>query len=560
MRVQHGQAFAHGGEHAQRQAVHLHQPGGVQVVLVPLDHGAVGHGRVLHRHQGGQRVLGDHETARVLGQVPREVDQFAGQGHHPPHQWRVRVEATLAQRLGQRFVAAPAVQAGGQFVDLVRRQAEYAGHVAHRAAATVADRHGGQRGAFAAVAVEYVLQYFLAALVFEIDVDVRGLVAFFGDEALEQQFHVAGVDLGHAQHVAHRRIGGRAAALAQDLLAARVAHDIVHGEEVGLVLFLVDQGEFVLDLRALFVRGTCAPAPSHALFHQRAQPAGRVVPGRDQFARVGVLQLLEVEPAACGDAHGFGQQRRWVQRCQRLAGSDMPLAVGKQPPAGIGDGAVVADRGEGVLQGAAPAHVHVHIAAGHQRDGVFAAEVLQRGQALPVVSLPMQFHRQPQPLREARLQPGGIGGAGRAVQPQAQQAGRQRIEILAQAAVLALGGAPATGGDQLAQAGIGGLVGAQQHQLGAVVELEFRAGDQRQVVLFRRLPSPHDAGQRAFVGDRQRTVALALGACEQFLGDRRAALEAEGRQAMQFGVVGQGGTHENQPCSIHGPPRPSARV
>jgi len=66
-------------------------------------------------------------------------------------------------------------------------------------------------------------------------------------------------------------------------------------------------------------------------------------------------------------------------------------------------------------------------------------------------------------------------------------------------------------------------------------------------VLFRCLPGPHDAGQRAFVGDRQRTVALALGTCEQFLGDRRAALEAEGRQAMQLGVIGQGGAHENQP-------------
>jgi len=357
-------------------------------------------------------------------------------------------------------VAAPAVQAGGQLVDLVRRQAQHPRHIAHRTAAAVADRHGGERGAFAAVAVEHVLQHFLAALVFEVDVDVWRLVAFGGDEALEQQFHLAGVDLGHTQDVADRGIGGRAAALAEDLLAAREAHDVVHGQEVGLVLLRMDQVEFVFDLRALFGRGACLPAPLHAFFHQRAQPAGRIVPGRDQFARVGVLQLLEVEVAAVGDTHGFGQQRGWVQRGQRLAGADMPFAVGKQPPAGIGDGAVVADRGEGVLQGAAAAHVHVHIAAGHQRDGVLATEALQRGQALPVIGVPVQLHRQPQPLCEAGLQPGGVIGVGRAVQPQAQQAVGQRIQILAQAAVLALGRAPAAGGDQLAQAGIGGQVGA----------------------------------------------------------------------------------------------------
>ncbi len=148
-------------------------------------------------------MFGDHETTRVLGQVAREVDQFGGQGDHAPHQRGLRIETALAQCLRQRLVAAPAVQAGGQFVDLVWRQAQHPGHIAHRAAPPVADRHRGQGGAFAAVAVEYVLQHFLAALVFEIDIDVWRLVALGGDEALEQQLHLAGVDLGHAQHIAH---------------------------------------------------------------------------------------------------------------------------------------------------------------------------------------------------------------------------------------------------------------------------------------------------------------------------------------------------------------------
>jgi hypothetical protein len=47
-----------------------------------------------------------------------------------------------------------------------------------------------------------------------------------------------GVDLGDAQAVAHERVGRAAAALAQDALVARPAHDVGHGEEVRLVLEL----------------------------------------------------------------------------------------------------------------------------------------------------------------------------------------------------------------------------------------------------------------------------------------------------------------------------------
>ena len=59
----------------------------------------------------------------------------------------------------------------------------------------------------------------------------------------------------------------------------------------------------------------------------------------------------------------------------------------------------------------------------------------------------------------------------------------------------------------------------------------------------RCLPGAHDAGQRAFIGDRQRAIALAGGTREQLFGDRSTALETEGRQAVQFGVAGQFAVH-----------------
>ena len=77
-----------------------------------------------------------------------------------------------------------------------------------------------------------VLDDFFAPLVLEVDVDVGRLVALLGDEALEQHVAARRVDFGDAQAIADRGVGGRAAALAQDVLAAREAHDVVDRQEV----------------------------------------------------------------------------------------------------------------------------------------------------------------------------------------------------------------------------------------------------------------------------------------------------------------------------------------
>ncbi len=53
----------------------------------------------------------------------------------------------------------------------------------------------------------------------EVDVDVRRLAPLGRDEALEQQPGPHRVDRGDAEHVADRGVGGRAAPLAQDVLA-----------------------------------------------------------------------------------------------------------------------------------------------------------------------------------------------------------------------------------------------------------------------------------------------------------------------------------------------------
>ena len=69
------EALPDASQHAQRQAIDLEQLHRLQVVLVPLDDGAVRHRRVLHRHHRVQRRIADHEAADMLRQVAREFDQ-----------------------------------------------------------------------------------------------------------------------------------------------------------------------------------------------------------------------------------------------------------------------------------------------------------------------------------------------------------------------------------------------------------------------------------------------------------------------------------------------------
>ena len=234
-------------QHPQREAVHLEQAQRIEVVLVPLDDGARGHRRVFDRHHALEQAARDHEPADVLRQVARKPHQFVGERDEPLDHRVVGREARLADALGRHRAAIPPGEHAGEPIDLREVEAERLADVAHRALRPVGDERGRERRAVAAVFRIDVLDHLLAPLVLEVDVDVRRLVPLLRDEALEQHAHPRRIDLGDAERVAHRRIRRRAAALAQDVLAAREGDDVVDGQEVGLVLELGDQRQLVLD-------------------------------------------------------------------------------------------------------------------------------------------------------------------------------------------------------------------------------------------------------------------------------------------------------------------------
>ena len=178
--------------------------------------------------------------------MARRADQLAGEIERQAQAPVGEVEVQLLQRASVSTPSSDQPQTWAESVrDQVLGQAERLADVAQRALGAVADHGRAERGMVAAVGLEHPLHDDLAPLVLEIDIDVGRLAPLLGDEALEQQIVAVGIDRGDAEHVADRRVGGRAAPLAEDVLRAGEADDRVHRQEVRRVAQLLDQPQLV---------------------------------------------------------------------------------------------------------------------------------------------------------------------------------------------------------------------------------------------------------------------------------------------------------------------------
>ena len=79
MLVDEFEAFAQGGQHAEREHVDLQNAQGVEIVLVPFDRRALLHRGVHDRDDFVEPVAGDDEAAAMLRQMARKAGKFAGQ-------------------------------------------------------------------------------------------------------------------------------------------------------------------------------------------------------------------------------------------------------------------------------------------------------------------------------------------------------------------------------------------------------------------------------------------------------------------------------------------------
>src|SRR5271163_4421005 len=129
----------------------------------------------------------------------------------------------------------PAPDLGRQHLDEVFSKPQRLANVADCALGAIANHGRAEGGVIPAILVEDPLHDDLAPLVFEIDVDVRRLVALLRYEALEQEVISCRIDRGDAQDVADSAIRSATSSLTENVLRPRKADDRMDGQEVGRI-------------------------------------------------------------------------------------------------------------------------------------------------------------------------------------------------------------------------------------------------------------------------------------------------------------------------------------
>src|SRR5215217_3682774 len=180
------EASADAAQHAESKHIDFEDAQLVQVILVPLDDGSIFHRRIRYGQQMVEPVAGDDEAADMLAQMTREAIEGRRHLQYHRHGGVVRVYADGPNAVWIEVAGSPAPVQAAQHLDGVLGQTEDLADVADGAFGAICDVVGGEGCPVPAVLLVDVLHHLFAALVLEVHVDVRWLVALGGDEAFEQ--------------------------------------------------------------------------------------------------------------------------------------------------------------------------------------------------------------------------------------------------------------------------------------------------------------------------------------------------------------------------------------
>ena len=294
------------GQHPQRQHIDLQDAKAVDIVFVPTDNGPILHRGVFDGHKFIEPAFGHDEPAHVLRQVTGKADDLIDQIHRLDQPAVGRVQPDFAHPLGfQPLGREKSPKLGTECADGILTQPHGGPDLTNGALATVVDDGCAQARAVTAVAVIDVLDHLFSAFVFEIHVDIGRLVTGLGHEAFEHHGADFGADAGDAKAIADHGIGRRAAALTEDAAITGKGHDVAHGQEIGFVFQLGDQGQFVFQHGANPFRCAVRVAPFQPRTGEARQPvAGAFALGH--LGRVFVAQAAQIELALIGQRLGAG--------------------------------------------------------------------------------------------------------------------------------------------------------------------------------------------------------------------------------------------------------------
>ncbi len=183
--------------------------------------------------------------------------------------------------------------------------------------------------------------------------------------------------------------------------------------------------------------------------------------------------------------------------------------------------------------------MHVHVAAGDQRQLEAPADFPQCIESLFVASVGKQFDRDPQAVPECLSYPVVVHVERERVirHPQHDAVREPVLEEAARQHIAALLRRTPGARNQPAECRITVAVLRERHQLAAAVQSQLGADDEFDPEGLRRHVRTHDTGHRTLVGNRERLVAERRGRLDEFLGMRRAAQEREIAERVQFRIA-----------------------
>ncbi|VCU09306.1 hypothetical protein RHODGE_RHODGE_02480 [Rhodoplanes serenus] len=574
-----------GGQRLQAEEVELHEARLLHPFHVELGDRHVGLRVAIERHQLVEMAVADDDAGGVRRGVAVEPLQLLGDREGARHH-----RLGVAGRLKLRLSLDRLLQADGlgrvlrdelaQLVDLAVRHLQHAADVAQHAARLERAEGDDLGDVITPVALLNVVDHLAAAILAEVDVEVRHRHALGIEEALEQQAEADRIKIRDGERPGHHRAGPGAAARAdRNAVPLRPLDEVRDDQEVAREAHAGDDAELVGEPLAIVLLGVAGRAamrrealrqalggtrPHGRLLVQRLAGLGPVV-GQDGLAGARAIRAapgdLDRRRQRLGE---IGEQRRHLgPRLEAVLGGEMaPLGLGEQPPLGDAQqrvvGLVIVGRGEERLVG------------GDQRHARRIGEIDQRPLGGPLglgaVTLQLDIEAVAEQALQGRQAGGGErrlarhdGAVERAVGSARQ--GNQAIAMAVQPGerdVRRLVGGRLQEGARVEphEVAVALLAGGQQHQprqragvraaaagrlLVGEVDGERDADDRLDAVAGDLLGELQCTEQIVGVGESQRRLAVGLGERRELADRQRPFQQREGGMDVQMHEARIGG-------------------
>ena len=196
-----------------------------------------------------------------------------------------------------------------------------------------------------------MLDDLFAALVLDVEIDVRRLGSLDAQKTLEQKIHPYGINCRDTETETHGAVRRTATTLAQDALLAAVLNDLVHREEVSAVVQLANDLKLTFDLCANVRRHLAPITSARASEREVAQPTLLTVSRGKIFLGISIAKIVETERALFGDLERTTKACGVVRKetFDLLAGFEIVLGVCADCMSGLGEHFSLANTGQNVL-------------------------------------------------------------------------------------------------------------------------------------------------------------------------------------------------------------------